>query len=120
MKDKIFIKDLLIRSIIGINPDERVEQQDIVVNVIMEASIHKASQSDDISDAVNYRSVSKDIIAIVESSSYFLVEKLISIIATHILENYSVDAVTVRVEKPGALRFSQSVGIEIYREKSRA
>lgn len=117
MSDKIFIKDLLIRGILGINPDERIEQQDIVINLVMETCIQKAGLSDDIADAINYRSVCKDIIHLVESSSYFLIERLIEEIASHVLSHYPVQAVKVRVDKPGALRFSQSVGIEIYRTR---
>ena len=117
MSDKIFIQDLLIRGILGINPDERTEKQDILVNVVIETNTHKASQSDHINDAVNYRSITKDIIHIVESTSYFLIEKLVDHIATYILSHYQVDAVTVRVDKPSALRFSKSVGIEIHRTR---
>ena len=111
--DKIIIKDLLLRGIIGINDDERINKQDILVNLIIFADTKSAASSDDISDAVNYRSITKRIIAHVESGSDYLVEKLVNDIARIVLVEFEVDKVIVRVENPGALRFAKSVGIEI-------
>lgn len=115
--DKIIIKDLLLRGIIGINPDERINKQDILINMVLYADIRQAAVSDDIEDAVNYRSITKRIIEHVENSSDYLVEKLITDIARIVLTEFPVQRVQVRVEKPGALRFARSVGIEIDRSR---
>lgn len=116
--DKIFIKDLLLRGIIGINDEERVKKQDILVNVVMFADTQAAAKSDSIVDAVNYRTITKGIIQHVEGSSNFLVEKLANDIAQLIITEYGVERVQVRLEKPAALRFAESVGVEIERSKS--
>jgi FolB domain-containing protein len=116
--DKIVIKDLLLRGIIGINPEERVKEQDILINMVIYADIRQAAESDAIEDAVDYKSITKRVIDHVEGSSDFLVEKLVTDIARLIITEFNVAKVQVRVEKPGALRFAQSVGIEI--ERSRA
>lgn len=116
--DKIFIKDLLVRGILGINPEEREKLQDILINVVLYADVRQAAATDAIEDAVNYKSISKRIIDHVEASSDFLVEKLVTDLARIILcENENVARVQVRVEKPGALRFARSVGIEIDRTR---
>ena len=49
---------------------------------------------------------------------YLLVERLVTEIARLILSEYPVSRVRVRVEKPGALRFAKSVGIEIDRRRA--
>lgn len=115
--DKIIIKDLLLRGIIGINPDERIKQQDILINIVIYTSIAKAAASDAIEDAVDYKAITKRVIDHVENSADFLVEKLVTDIARLILAEFQVERVRVRVEKPGALRFAQSVGIEIERSR---
>ena len=115
--DKIVIRDLLLHGIIGINEDERVNKQDILINLTLFSDIRKAADSDNISDAVNYRTITKRIIKHIEESSDFLVEKLVSDIAEMILMEFNVEKAIVRVEKPGALRFAQSVGIEIKRTR---
>ncbi len=114
--DKIIIKDLLLRGIVGINPEERVNQQDILINMTLFADIRRAAASDQIEDAVNYKSITKRIIRHVEASSDFLVEKLVTDIARIVLTEFpGVERAIVRLEKPGALRFARSVGIEIER-----
>jgi FolB domain-containing protein len=116
--DQIIIRDLLLRGIIGINPDERVKKQDILLNVVLYTDIRRAAASDDIADAANYKEISKRVIEFVESSSFLLVERLVTEVARLILSEYPISRVRVRVEKPGALRFARSVGIEIDRERA--
>ncbi|VAW34715.1 hypothetical protein MNBD_CHLOROFLEXI01-4436 [hydrothermal vent metagenome] len=113
--DKIIIRDLLLRGIIGINPDERVKQQDILINIVAFADIRQAAASDAIEDAVDYKSITKRVISHVEASSDFLVERLVTDLARIVITEFGVERVQVRVEKPGALRFAESVGIEIER-----
>lgn len=115
--DQVIIKDLLVRGIIGINPSERTQPQDILINVVMFADLRAAGASDDIDDCVNYRTVSKKIIAHIEHANRFTVEALAADIAGLCLEDEMVQKVTVRVEKPGAVRFARSVGVEIQRDR---
>jgi len=116
--DKIIIRDLLLRGIIGINPDERVNKQDILINMVIYADIRPAAASDDIADAVNYKSITKRVIQHVEESADFLVEKLVTDLARLVITEFGVERVQVRLEKPGALRFAESVGIEIERTRA--
>jgi FolB domain-containing protein len=109
MSDKVLIKDLLIRGIIGIHDWEREKKQDILINIEMEADCRPAGISDDFGDALDYRAVTKSVIALVEASEFFLVEKMAEEVAMICLENPKVTLARVRVEKPGAVRFSQSV-----------
>ncbi len=118
--DQTFISDLLIRGILGISDHERSQPQDILLNIVMYGDISKAGQSDAIDDCINYRTVSKKLVAFVERSRRYTVEALATDIARICLEENGVSGVRVRVEKPGAARFSRSVGVEIERfpEKS--
>lgn len=114
--DRIFIKDLLLRGIIGINDWEREKKQDILINVSLFADLRKAGVSDSIEDSVNYRTITKKIIRHVEQSERFTVEALARDIVSICLQESGVLKARVRVEKPGALRFARSVGVEIERE----
>lgn len=116
--DTILIKDLLARCIVGINDEERREKQDVVINITLTADLKKACVTDRFEDTVDYRAVKKKVLTIVESSSYYLVEALAEKIAHTCLEFKGVTAANVLVEKPSALRFARSVGVEIYREKA--
>jgi len=118
MTDKIQIQDLLLRAIIGINDEERRNRQDVLINVTLHADTRAAGRSDDMADAVNYRTLTKRIIALVENSQFYLVEKLAAEIAALCLDDPRVERADVRVEKPGALRFARSVGVEIQRARA--
>ena len=117
-RDRVFVRDLLVRGILGINPEERVNRQDILVNLELITDVRDAAASDRIEDAVNYRTITKRVIERVENGSDRLVERLVEDLATMILAEFPVREVTVRVEKPGALRFARSVGIEITRRRN--
>lgn len=119
MSDVIEIHDLLLRTIIGVNPDERVNRQDVLLNVRLETDLAPAGRSDNLDDAVNYRTITKDIIDRVEASSFSLVERLADEIARVCLRDRRVSRVTVSVQKPGALRFARSVGVTITRMQER-
>jgi FolB domain-containing protein len=113
--DKVIIKDLVVRGIIGVNDWERDNPQDILINVEIAADLKKAGASDDIEYSVNYRTVAKKIIAHAESANRLTVEALAEDIAEICLGEQGALSARVRVEKPGALRFAKSVGVEIER-----
>ena len=115
--DRIYIRDLSLRCIVGIYPDERRAKQDVIVNVVLDTSLRKACLSDDINDTVDYKKIKKSIVALVEGSQFFLIEKLAESISDICLKNEAVQRVRVTVDKPGALRFARSVAVEITRER---
>lgn len=115
--DKIYIRDLLLRCIIGFNDDERREKQDVIVNVVLYADLTEPCRTDNVVDSVDYKTVKKNIIAMVEASSFLLIERLAEEIAGICLAHPFVRMAQVTVDKPGALRFSKSVAVEIMRRK---
>ncbi len=116
--DKVIIKDLLVRGIIGILDWEREKPQDILINIVVFTDIRKAGETDDIQYSANYRTISKKAIAHAEIAERLTVEALAEDIARLCLEEPNVQSVRVRVEKPGAVRFAKSVGVEIERSNA--
>src|SRR5208337_1078629 len=114
--DKILIKDLRLRCIIGINEFERREKQDVTINVVIWSNLTEAAKTDDISKTVDYKEITKRIIKLVEGSEFRLVETLAEKVAESCLEHARAKKVRVTVEKPGALRFARSVGVSILRK----
>ena len=113
--DTIFIRDLLVRGIIGLNSWEREKKQDILINMEISVDARRAGSSDDPGDMLDYRALAKRVIAHTEASEPFLVEALAHQIARIAVVEFGAERVAVRVEKPGALRFARSVGIEVMR-----
>ena len=115
MTDRILIKDLLVRSVLGLSADERREKQDVLINVVLFVDLTRPGRSDRPEETVDYRAVKKDILALAEGSQYHLVEALAERVAEACLAYGLVERVQVMVEKPGALRFARSVAVEIER-----
>lgn len=113
--DKIIIKDLVARGIIGLNDWEREKPQEMIINIVIFTDIRKAGETDDIQYSVNYRTIAKKVLAHAESAARLTVEALAEDIARICLQEPNAQKAVVRVEKPGAVRFSQSVGVEIER-----
>jgi FolB domain-containing protein len=116
--DKIFITDLVVRGIIGVNEWEREKPQEILINITVNTDISQAAKSDDLKDCVDYRTLTKKVQTHAETTARFTVEALAEDLADICLGEKGVEKAIVRVEKPGAVRFSKSVGVEIERTKS--
>ncbi len=108
----IRIKNLNIQTIIGINDWEREEKQNVIINAEIEFDGTKVCKTDDVNDTVNYRTITKKIIHIVESSDFFSLEKLADTVLKTIMEDKKVLKVKVEVDKPYSLRYTDSVSVE--------
>lgn len=116
--DRVHIRDLSVMGIIGINPGERVNPQEILVNATLWVDTAPAAASDSIDDAANYRTITKAMIAHIGSGEPMLVERLVAELADLVFATEPrVREVEMTVEKPGALRFARSVGITIRRSR---
>lgn len=115
--DRIIITDLRSRCIVGINEDERREKQDVTINLSIYGDFRTPGRTDRFEDAVDYRAIKKRVLSLVESSKYFLLEALAEAVASICLATPGVMKILVRVDKPTALRFARSVGVEIVRER---
>lgn len=114
----IHIENLFLRTIIGINDAEREKKQDVRINIWLEFNADKAAVSDNIEDTINYRTLTKKTIDLVENSSFYLLEKLCNEILQIALNSSDlVEWAKVKVEKPHAIRFADSVSITLEKRK---
>lgn len=113
--DLVFVRDLKVGTVVGIYAWERKIRQTVSIDLDMANDNRVPAASDDIQDAVDYKSVSKRVITMVEEAEYNLVETMAEDIANIILDEFSIPWVRVRVAKPGAVRGSKEVGVQIER-----
>ena len=114
MKNRIILEGLTLECIIGVYDWERVNKQRVDIDITLEVEM-QAGHTDDIHDAVDYKSLAKEIRAMVEPSQFMLIEKMAEEIASVCLKREGVRLATVRVSKPGAVRGSRNVGVEVTR-----
>lgn len=113
--DKVFIEGLEVEALIGIYDWERRIRQTLVFDVEMAFDNRIPAASDEIADTLNYKAVSKRIIAFVSQSGFGLVETLAEQVAAIILEEFGVQHVRLKLSKPGAVRGARAVGVMIER-----
>lgn len=117
--DIIFLTGLKIETVIGIYDWERQIKQNVIIDLEMATDIQRAAQSDHIDDTLDYKAVTKRLIQFVEESEFQLVETLAERCAEIVLKEFNVPWVRLRLNKKGALRGAQDVGVIIERgEKS--
>jgi 7,8-dihydroneopterin aldolase/epimerase/oxygenase len=115
--DIVFIEDLRIETVIGIYDWERRVRQTLSLDIEMAFDNTLPAASDDIKDTLNYKDVSKRLIAYVSESSFGLVETLAERCAMIIREEFGVAWVRLKLSKPGAVRGAKAVGVCIERGK---
>ncbi len=113
--DRILIEGLEVRTVIGIYDWEREIRQMVRLDLEMAWDISAAAKSDDISDTLDYKAVSKRLIAFVESSSFGLLEALAEQCAAIVRDEFAVPWLRLKMSKPGAVRGSENVAVLIER-----
>ena len=113
--DIVYIRELEIRTIIGIYDWEREQQQIVSLDLEMGSDIAKAAATDTIENALDYKAVAKRLINFIESSEFYLVETMAEQVTEIVLKEFNVPWVKLRLGKPGAVTGSKDVGVIIER-----
>ncbi|OOR89000.1 dihydroneopterin aldolase [Moraxella caviae] len=117
MNDVVFIKGLKINTLIGVYDWERAIKQSLVIDARLECDMSKASSTDDVAHAINYKTVCEDIERLCHELKAKLLESLAQNICDYLLANYPCLRVTLTIHKPNAIKAADSVGVEVVREK---
>lgn len=110
---RIHIKNLRLRTFIGFNPEEQAKKQDVVINVEIHYDATPAASTDSVDEALNYKTITKRIIARIEDNHFLLLEKLVHDVLDIAMNHPSVRKASVEVDKPHALRFADSVSLRM-------
>ena len=109
----IRITDLNVRALIGTHPWERVNKQDLIINILLEYDAAKAAKSDCLKDALNYEAVVTRAIKAVERSRYLLLEKLAAKLLEVIMADIRIKKAVVKLDKPQAVPQAKCVSFEL-------
>ncbi|EPS41664.1 hypothetical protein H072_4422 [Dactylellina haptotyla CBS 200.50] len=117
-QDKILIRNLKVATIIGVNDCERLERQQVIINLILYKPLHETGTLDTTTSIYNAKKISDAVVNHVEASSYQTIEALVTGIAKVLCVDCNIESVNVRAEKPSALALARSSEVEITRHKS--
>lgn len=109
----IKVRNLRLRTFIGFNPEERVKQQDVVINIEISYRLNPGVLDDHVDDALNYKTITKAVIEHVENGRFLLLEKLVGDVLALCCRHESVHHARVSIDKPHAFRFTDSVALTL-------
>ena len=109
----INIRNLRLRTFIGFNPEETEKQQDVVINIEINYTFGESVLRDEVGDALNYKVITKKVIAHVENGRFLLLEKLVADVLDICSDHPDVNHARVSIDKPHALRFADSVSLTL-------
>lgn len=103
MMDKILIRGLKVFAYHGVNPEEKCDGQNFVLDLTLDVDLAKPCRTDDVEDTVSYSKVAKTVIKVMAEASYDLIERAAQRVAEQVLEEYPpVQSVEVVLKKPEA------------------
>ena len=113
--DTIYIRDLTVKTTIGIYPWERKIRQMVRIDIDMAADIRQAASTDNIVDTLSYKDVAKELVSFIEQSEFLLLEAMAEQVAERILAQFPTPWLRLTIGKPGAVTGAREVGVSIER-----
>ena len=117
IKRTVFIKDFIIEEIIGIHEHEKIKTQKIKFNIILDVNKNSIPDEKDIKSIVDYEKITNKLENLTKSKKYNFLESLAEDSFKEIFEDERINSVTIKIEKPQAIKKAKSVGVEIFKTR---
>ena len=118
VKRSVFIKDFIIQEIIGIHEHEKVKKQKIKFNIVIDVDQSTVPNEKEIKSIVDYEKITNKLENLVKSKKYNFLESLAEDSFVEIFEDKRINAVTIKIEKPDAIKSAKSVGVEVFKNRN--
>ena len=113
----VFIKNLIIQEIIGFHQHEKIKKQKIKFNIVLDINQNSIPDENDIKSIVDYEKITKKIENLTKSKKYNFLESLAEDSFKEIFEDKRINSVTIKIEKPDAIKNTESVGVEVFKSR---
>ena len=114
----VFIKDFIIQEIIGIHEHEKIKKQKIKFNIVIDVDQNTVPDEKDIKSIVDYEKITNKLENLAKSKKYNFLESLAEDSFNEIFEDKRISAVTIKIEKPDAIKNAESVGVEVFKNRN--
>ena len=116
-KRTIFIKDFIIEEIIGIHEHEKIRKQKIKFNIVIDVDRNTLPNEEDIKSIIDYEKITNKLENLTKKKKYNFLESLAEDSFKEIFEDKRIDSVTIKIEKPEAIKNAKSVGVEVFKTR---
>jgi len=114
----VFIKDFIVQEIIGIHEHEKTEKQKIKFNIVVTVNQNTVPDEKDIKSIVDYEKITNKLENLVKNKKYNFLESLAEDSFKEIFEDKRINSVEIKIEKPDAIKNADSVGVEVFKNRS--
>ena len=113
----VFIKNRIIEEIIGFHQHEKIKKQKIKFNIVLDINQNSIPDENDIKSIVDYEKITKKIESLTKSKKYNFLESLAEDSFKEIFEDKRINSVAIKIEKPEAIKNTESVGVEVFKSR---
>ena len=117
VKRTVFIKDFIIEEIIGIHDHEKIKKQKIKFNIVLDVNQSSLPNEKDIKSIVDYEKITNKLESLTNSKKYNFLESLAEDSFKEIFKDKRINSVTIKIEKPEAIKNAKSVGVEVFKTR---
>jgi len=117
IKRTVFIKNFIIEEIIGFYEHEKIKKQKIIFNIVLDINQSSVPDEKDIKSIVDYEKITNKLKNLTKSKKYNFLESLAENSFKEIFEDERIISVTIKIEKPEAIKNAESVGIEVFKTR---
>jgi len=117
VKRTVFIKDFIIEEIIGIHKHEKIKKQKIKFNIVLDVNQNSLPDEKNIKSIVNYEKITNKLENLTRKKKYNFLESLVEDSFKEIFEDERINSVTIKIEKPEAIKNAKSVGVEVFKTR---
>ncbi|MBO1254456.1 dihydroneopterin aldolase [Alteromonas sp. 5E99-2] len=108
---KIIIEQLQVPTLIGVYDWERTQATNLLLTLSLDVDISNATISDNVNDTVDYGKVAEHVKQVASETSFELLEALGRRICESVLAVFTVDKITLKIEKPDILPDATTVSV---------
>ena len=117
VKRTVFIKDFIIEEIIGVHEHEKIKKQKIKFNIILDVNQSSTPDEQDIKSIVDYEKITNKLENLTKNKKYNFLESLAEDSFKEIFKDKRINSVTIKIEKPEAIKNAGSVGVEVFKTR---
>ena len=118
IKRTVFIKNFVIEEIIGVHEHEKIKKQKIKFNIVLDINQSSLPNEKDIKSIVDYEKITNKLENLTKSRKYNFLESLAEDSFKEMFEDMRINSVTIKIEKPEAIKNAKSVGVEVFKSRS--
>ncbi len=115
--DSVCIQGILVETVIGVYDWERTAPRELLIDVVLDTDLQRASETDNVEDTIDYALVAQCVQSVAKMSEFQLLEALAGAMFTALFEKFHTFQIALTIHKPGILPDAKNVSVNMIRQR---